>query len=255
MWYVIQTKTGEESRVVDLIHSLDGKDREIPCIVPLYEQVWRTATSYQIHLRRLFPGYIIVDTDRPEEVNEAIKKVPEFTKILGTKEDDGNKTFIPIEEDDRKFLSTILKEGMVHVSYVHLKKSRVDKVIGPLAEYVGNIVRLDIRHRRAIVEKEILGKRRRIYFGLWTDGDPKNAWIIKQMEGGDTGVVTEQKYDIGIYEGDIVKGINGVYEDNLMKVLRVDAVRRIVYAEVELFGRSLTVPMIADNLEKVSDPI
>ena len=151
MWYVIQTKTGEESRVVDLIHSLDGKDREIPCIVPLYEQVWRTATSYQIHLRRLFPGYILVDTDRPEEVNEAFKKVPEFTKILGTKEDDGNKTFIPIEEDDRKFLSTILKEGMVHVSYVHLKKSRVDNVIGPLAEYVGNIVRLDIRHRRAIV--------------------------------------------------------------------------------------------------------
>ena len=255
MWYVIQTKTGEETRVVNLIHSLDAKDREIPCIVPLYEQVRRTAASYQIRLRRLFPGYILVDTDKPEEVNAVIRKVPEFTKILGMEENGGKKVFLPIEEDDERFLKTLLKEGVVHVSYVHLKKSRVDKVIGPLAEYVGNIVRLDIRHRRAIVEKEILGKHRRIYFGLWTDGDPENAWIKQQAESGDTGVVTEKEYDIGLREGDIVKGINGVYEDNLMRVLRVDAVRRIADVEVELFGRSLAVPMLADNLEKVSDPI
>ena len=251
LWFVIQTKTGEESRVVSLIQGLGTQDREIRCIVPLFEQVERSATSYQLRLRRLFPGYILLDTDEPEEVNETLRRVPEFTRILGTKEEDGRKTFIPIEEEDRQFLNTLLRDGMVHLSYVHMKKSRMDRVIGPLAEYAGNIVKLDIQHRRAIVEKDILGKHRKICFGLWIDGDPENAWIRKQIDSGNTGVIHDQDYDIGMHEGDMVRGINGVYEENKMKVLSVDAARRIADVEVELFGRKLNVPMLIDNLEKL----
>ena len=253
MWYVIQTKTGEESRVVSLMHGMGTQGSGIRCIVPLFEQVRRNAASYRISLRRLFPGYIIVDTDKPEEVNETIRKVPEFTRLLGAREEDGQRIFIPIEEEDKQFLKTLLKDGMVHVSYVRMKKSRIDRVIGPLAEYAGNIVKLDMQHRRAIVEKDILGKHRRIYFGLWTDGDPENAWIRKQMDSGDTGAIPKQDYDIGIHEGDLVRGINGVYEENRMRVLSVDAARRIAEVEVELFGRKLKVPMLADNLEKLPE--
>ncbi|MCR5425856.1 MAG: hypothetical protein K6E81_03395 [Lachnospiraceae bacterium] len=253
MWYVIQTKTGEEDKIVQLIDGLKARDQESSCFVPVFEKVIRNSQSCRVYLRRMFPGYLIVDTDDPAGMFHTLKRVPEFTRMLGADEEESGETiFVPIGEDDRRFLETLLIDGVLHVSYVTLNKSRVDKVIGPLADYVGHIRHLDIQHRRAIVEKEIFGKRRKIYFGLWTPDDPPHAWVRQQIEGGDTGIITNQTYDIGIYEGDRVRGTNGMYEENEMRVIKVDPVRRRVIVEIELFGRTLSLPLYADDVVKVN---
>ncbi len=220
------------------------------CIVPLFEQVRRNATSYKIVIRRMFPGYILVETDDPGAVSGALNLVPEFTRMLGTKEADEGIVFIPITDDDVSFMNELLEGGVLRLSYLHLVKGRIDRVIGPLAPYAGNVTHLDIQHRRAIVEKEIFGKQRKICFGLWIDGDPANAWIQEQVEKGKTGVIPQQSYDIGFREGDVVRGINGMYEENEMKVLRVDALRRTLVVELELFGRKLPISVLADNVVK-----
>ncbi|MBQ7563866.1 MAG: hypothetical protein IJT16_07740 [Lachnospiraceae bacterium] len=251
MWYVIHTKTGEEERVVDLLNGYTEGYMEGKCVVPVFEKVIRNARSYRIYLRRLFPGYILVNTEDPKEMIASMRKVPVYTRMLGTKDEDGLTAFVPIGYEDMSFLNTLLTEGVLHVSYVKMKKSRVERVIRPLADYAGSITKLDIQHRRAIVEKDIFGKHRRIYFSLVTDGDPENAWIKSQMESGEEGVIPAQEYDIGLKIGDRVRGINGMYEDNEMTVIRVDSVSRQIVAEIEMFGRMVSVHMFADDVEKV----
>ena len=53
------------------------------CFVPLYEEVRRKADRNRILFRRLFPGYIFIDTDHPEEVFERLKEMKEFLKASG----------------------------------------------------------------------------------------------------------------------------------------------------------------------------
>ena len=85
MWYVIQTVTGEESRVKALLTAFVEKGICKDCFAPLYEEVRRSHGEYRIFFKRLFPGYLFVETEDPEAVYAALRKVPEFTRLLGAK--------------------------------------------------------------------------------------------------------------------------------------------------------------------------
>ena len=70
------------------------------CFVLRYETVkkirgeWRTCTAV------LFPGYVIVVTNRVEQREQALRKVPQFTRILGN-----DRMFMPLERDEMAWLS------------------------------------------------------------------------------------------------------------------------------------------------------
>ena len=131
MWYVVQTKTGNENEIKEFIeHNVDSNSfRE--CFVPLYEEVRRREDKCKILFRRLFPGYLFVDTDDPDIIFQKLKKAPWFTRLLGADDNAGNKTFIPVGEEDEEFLRTLLDDGIMHVSYIEMSKnnSKIEKIV------------------------------------------------------------------------------------------------------------------------------
>ena len=82
MWYVVQTVAGREFAVCRLIESLVEDDVLQECFVPRYEVQkqfrgqWRTCTA------TLFPGYLIVVTDRVDELESQLRRVPAFAWVL-----------------------------------------------------------------------------------------------------------------------------------------------------------------------------
>ena len=82
MWYVVQTVAGREFAVCRLIESLVEDDVLQECFVPRYEVQkqfrgqWRTCTA------TLFPGYLIVVTDRVDELESQLRRVPAFARVL-----------------------------------------------------------------------------------------------------------------------------------------------------------------------------
>ena len=82
MWYVVQTVAGREFAVCRLIESLVEDDVLQECFVPRYEVQkqfrgqWRTCTA------TLFPGYLIVVTDRVDELEAQLRRVPAFARVL-----------------------------------------------------------------------------------------------------------------------------------------------------------------------------
>lgn len=170
-WYVIQTVSSEENKVIDYISKYEnqtdneGKTVVKDCFVPKRELrkkikgEWRTVTE------RIFPGYIFMVTDDPEKLFYLLKDVPRMTKLLG-RDKDG---FIELKSSEVDFISRIGNDRKDHT----IKMSKIgfdenDKVIlsGDLSTMNGYIKKIDKHRRQAIVEVEMFGRKTEIYAGF-----------------------------------------------------------------------------------------
>ncbi len=251
MWYVIQTRTGFEKELTEQLERYcSGFSRE-NCLIPMYEDVRRSEGQSRISYRRLLPGYVLVNTDQPEDIHEGLKKVGEFARML-LSEEDGEKLFLPVSTEDMAFLDSILEDGLMRVSYVqNVKGMKIGKIIGPLAKYGNHISNIDFRHRRAVVDAEIFGKMRRIKFGLWTDEDPKLPWIEERLGKGDTEEYLLKEVDVGIRPRDKVKDISGVYPGAVFTVEEVNIGRRTFRTRMDLFGKMTEIELFLDSVERL----
>ena len=250
MWYVIQVRSGEEQEIKEYIEHTFETDL-CSVILPLVEDVWRKDGIGHISIKRLFPGYLFIETEQPEEVYRSLRKVPHFTRLLHMDEEGADKTFTAISREDEAFIESLTEDGLMRVSYVRkTRNGRIEEIRGPLSRYANKIVKLDIPHRRAIVESEIFGKHRRIKYPLWTDADP----VLPRINDATTREnvsFASNTYDIGIKPGDKVHDESGIYGDTVFTVIKVDAVRRLVQAEAEMFGTRVHFEMNADNVGKI----
>ena len=256
MWYVIQTRTGQERELVNKLSGILETETIRHCFVPMFEDVKNLKDGCRISYRRLFPGYVIVDTDHPEDVIPALHKILGFTRFLGAEEspDDPNETyFSPVSDDDRMFLESILEDGVMSVSYVERVEGRkIGRIIGPLEKYGNRITRLEFGKRYAIVEAAVFGKRRKIKFGLWTDKDQKIPWIEERRHGDAGTHYLLEDMDIGIHPGDKVRDISGIYDkDEVFVVESVNPHQRKFVTKTWMFGAMKKTELFIDQVERV----
>lgn len=250
MWYVIQVRSGDEETVKSYISELQDKGTYSSIFIPLYEEVRRSHGKNRITFKKMFPGYIFLETSTPGEFYDTLRKIPKFKRLLSLRENDDSRSFVPVGKDDEDFLTSLLNDGIMHVSYICMKNHRyIEKVVGPLARYRNHISKLDIPHRRAVVETEMFGKHRRIRFGLWTDGDPELPWLFERMVGAeeapiDAGAVP----DLGIHAGDKVTDDTGIYGDMVFTVLSVNPARRTVSTAFTLGSVEARLELSADQV-------
>ena len=83
MWYVVQTVGGQEKHVLDLIYKLVDEELIQECFIPQYEVKKRIRGVWTICTEVLLPGYIFVITEHPGRLQEALRSVPKFTRLLG----------------------------------------------------------------------------------------------------------------------------------------------------------------------------
>ena len=83
MWYAIQTMTGREQELIDVIDARTDHNTYRRCFYVRREAVWRREGRYIVHVETLFPGYVFVDTEEPEKFYMELKKIPKFSRLLG----------------------------------------------------------------------------------------------------------------------------------------------------------------------------
>ena len=250
MWYVIHTTTGREHEVCLWINTFVHRKHYSRCFVPLYEDVWKKQGIGHISAKKLFPGYLFIESDEPEELYEDLKELGELSMLLSSRSK-GDVSFLTLNQDESRFFENVLREGIMKVSYVHMGKSgKPDKIIGPLEYYRDDIVKLDISHRRAMVELLMLGETKRMKFGVWTDADPKIDWIEK--EKSDKTEIAIDHDVIGYKVGDKVINTTGIYGDEPLEIIKVDPVKGCVSVGVMLFGSLTAVEMAMEDLMPVA---
>ena len=163
MWYVIWSLTGREEELIDRIHELVPAD--------YYSQVW---TPYRIKLRRrdgidekislkMFPGYVFIDTERPEDIHEIICREPDYISFLKT--DD---KYASISDSERDIITFFTGEsGTAGVSLGIIRDGKTYIMEGPLMGMEDKIIHIDRHKRTAKVRlKGFLGEDRVLNFAV-----------------------------------------------------------------------------------------
>lgn len=181
-WYVLQTRTNEEEKLVLLIQKILGEEAGLfsKCFVPKCENVWRRGGKSNVEVEILFPGYIFIISNHPKELYQALKKIPQLSKII--REDNKKDTMYLLDllPSEELFMENLLdmnryQDGIVHRSYIRRgEDGRIKEAEAPLKNFMDKIVSVDFKHRRAFVELDILGKRRRIKLSIMDEADLEN---------------------------------------------------------------------------------
>lgn len=275
MWYVIQTISGKEHEVCMWINTHVDKNIFRRCFVPLFEDVWRKEGIGHISIKKMFAGYLFVETDTPEMIYEELKKLPQLSVLLSDKETE-SRFFAPLYKEEEELFDTILSDGLMTVSYIHINRNgKINRIIGPLHSYHEHIVKMDIGHRRAIVNIPILGETKRLKFGLWLDIDPPIDWIEEEKQNG-TGMIdrddpsTADPWDwkawhkrnqekkkktaaeviYGFRVGDYVIDTTGIYGDTPLKIEEIRPGKQTVVVNVLIFGNLTQVEIGVEWVEK-----
>ncbi len=243
MWYVIRTFTGKEDEICMWINTCVDKSLYTRCFVPLFQDVVRRGGVGHIIIRKMFDGYLFLETDKPEEVETGLKMMPGYASILSITDTDG-KMFLPISASEEVFLDTILVDGMMRVSYVSVYRDhKVVEAIGPLEHYVDKIVDMNLHHRRAIAKIPLMGEERRIKFGLWLENDPELELIEEEKR-----LRKKKEREACFKAGDMVINTKGVFGDTPMEVKEVNPDKNSLTVKIPLFGRSTDTEMSMDDV-------
>lgn len=195
MWYVMQTITGKEQELVDVIwRVLTGESKKYErCFVLYQEYDRRSGGKLETCVETLFPSYVFVETNAPEEFFLELKHVPKMSRLLGA---DG--CFWTMNREEELFLCRMLekstagnigtagetadgkqeqkleqeKKYLIRPSLVWVDdKGAITGAKGILEDYRNQIVKQRLRKRSVVIEIPFCGKIRRIRLSIRLEGD------------------------------------------------------------------------------------
>lgn len=170
MWYVIQVFSGREQTVCDFVtQALEGVADEAgkpvlrECFVPRYQTERKFRGEYRPVLRSMFPGYVIAVTRRVGLLNRHLKRIPQFTKILGSEQ-----SFVPLDRAEKALINAFTTEQhrVVRMSKAVSCGDHVVVTEGPLLGREGWIVQMNRRKGTARVETKMFGRTLNVEIGL-----------------------------------------------------------------------------------------
>lgn len=164
MWYVIQTLGGEEEKTADMIRKSVSSRYIKECFIPKRERMKKFHGCWNKVEEVLFRGYVFVSSEYPEEVYQRLKQIPKLTKILGKEED----YFVALSEEEERLVRGITdEEHKTSISKIQVEEGKTVRVLeGPLKDYVGNVVKVDLHKREAVVRVEFMGRPLELKMGI-----------------------------------------------------------------------------------------
>lgn len=174
MWYVIQTLGGQEDQIASMIRRRVSAYYISECFVPKRERMKKFSGQWNKVEENLFPGYIFAITDRPEELYRELRRVPKLTKMLGREE----QNFYPLSSEEEKFVQEIGdQKHRTSLSKIKIGEGKEIWVTeGPLKDYVGNVVKVDLHKREVVIRVKFMGRETELKVGVEMVGMGEHKW-------------------------------------------------------------------------------
>ena len=127
--FVVQVVGGQEDRAAALIAKIAQGAVE-DCFALKREVMHRKSGQWHRILEKLFPGYVFVRTNAPEQVREVLGRVPAFTRMLTSAGD----TCLPLTADEVAWINatTNMDTHVMEMSEGVIEGDRVMVIRGPL---------------------------------------------------------------------------------------------------------------------------
>ena len=265
LWYVMQTRTGEEEKLAGLVRKMVPGDLYGECFVVYQEQLWKRKQKNVVHIRRAFPGYVFITSREPEALFFCLKQVPAMSKMIA----DDECFFLSVEKKESKFLRQIMDENhVIGLSYLSTDgNGKIRQVSGPLESCVPQLVRCRFGKRHVLVRLSLLGKEKTVLLGIILNED-----ICQELRYGkvEAPVKVPEQYQIKasgkgekmaespvqpemreFAPGDLVVVTSGTFEGMSGVVYKVE--NRMVRIGIRLLGRDMEMEISLDDLRRCGD--
>lgn len=272
MWYVLQTITGQEEELVHMIKEVVPTHVYSDCFVAYYERVWRRQQQSIVHVERLFPGYVFIVSDNPNELYLELKRVPAMSKLISA----GKFEFLPIEREEEAFFHALLtEERIVRLSYVETDgRGNIYRISGPLKQFADQVVKFQFKKRYAIIRFHMLGMEKTGILGIILREDvrqeiaygkveapitvpeqyiaegapaPRNNKDDASSKGNASSAITMAFDDL--FVGDRVEVTSGMLESVIGVVWRVK--KTTVEVGVRLFGQDMAMEVAKEDVRRL----
>ncbi|MEG1425989.1 MAG: antiterminator LoaP [Raoultibacter sp.] len=161
MHYVVQVVGGQERPTRALCERILAPNSYQRCYLPLCEKMKKCQGQWRKTQEILFPGYLFFETSEIDALAAELKKIPRFTKLLGSGE------FQPLSPDDIMMIDHLTgKERVLTVSIGYIIDDVITVIDGPLAGFEGSIKKIDRHKRAALVDLTFCGRTIRAKVGL-----------------------------------------------------------------------------------------
>ena len=158
-WYIIQTFSGSEQKVAEIIKDTIKKqqlnDQITDVLVPMHEVTEVSRGKRVQRKKKYFPGYVLIKTEMNNDLYHMIKNIKKVSGFLGSKG-------IPVPVSDQEIEKILgqIKDGVVQpkssIEYVIGEKVQV--IDGPFASFNGLVEDIDEEKSRLKVSVSIFGR-------------------------------------------------------------------------------------------------
>lgn len=159
-WYVLQVMTGQEERIANKCETMISKSILNECVVIHYEYMKKYHGRWHKEKKVLFPGYLFVVTDHLDDLFIQLKRIPDFTKLIG--KDD----IYPIYKEEVLHLLKYSEEHLIKMSKGIIEGDHIIVESGPLKGYEGFIKKIDRHKRLAFIDVELFNTVTTVKVGL-----------------------------------------------------------------------------------------
>ncbi len=256
LWYVIQTYTGKEEQLVKMIRRQLPKECYGECFVAYYEQLRDRKQENQIHILRLFPGYIFISCGDIERLFQYLKMIPAMSKIMAA----GAFVFTPVYEGEAEFLMKVMdSDHVVRLTYVATDgRDHISYMSGPLQYCEAYIQSYRFRDRYANVRLQIAGQEKIARMGIILNDDVRREMAYGKVEAL---IRTPEKYvfsaasvmeehAVRFEPGDKVAVVDGTFEGNVAVIRQ--AKKSGVRISVQMFDREILLEVPAESVRKLA---
>jgi len=139
--------------------------------IPQYEVNFRKSGQVLLEKRRLFPGYVFIESEMPEA--DVIKAASNFIpnskhvyRMLHYDDAADHKSHIMKASERQLFMRLWGQAYCIAMSKGRIVGDKVNIVSGPLLEWENAIERINRHRSEAIIALEMMGEKRRFKVGL-----------------------------------------------------------------------------------------
>jgi transcriptional antiterminator NusG len=141
-WYIIHAYSGQEDRVKknleQRIQTMDVKDKIFQVIVPTEEEMEYKDGQKKINLKKIFPGYILVQMEMDDDSWYVVRNTPGVTGFVSAEDESDNRPKpVPLEQEEVDHILNQIRsdEPRIKVGFASGQTIRVTE--GPFIDFMG----------------------------------------------------------------------------------------------------------------------
>lgn len=167
-WYVVNTYSGHEAKVkekLDMrINSMEMQENIFRVIVPERKEVEIKDGKKKEKIKKLFPGYVLVEMIMSDESWYIVRNTPGVTGFLGSSGKGAKPVPLYDEEVERIFKEIGYTGEIVDVNYEVGDSVKITD--GPFKMLAGKIIELNIDEGKATVSIDLFGQETNVELEL-----------------------------------------------------------------------------------------